>query len=280
MTSTEVSEYRVVTRNQVFADYTVFMTYASIIQVAGLHPFCTYVLSLQKCTCKELEAADQLGDFEESSPKKRRSVRRQLQAELRESARVELEHVRALKKESGRNTISSTQRHGDQQAAYAPGSGALGKQPCPHETCRSEMQSSGSSERKKTASPDVDEQAVGREESSQEPQVGKRLIFRPKLHPLLAALRSSTDSDSSSDTSSSDEDNRRSPRIAVGRPHTVQRRSCLKGKRPRGGASKANPRVDWSPVVDAATFFEYVPTIFCIIPEENVALDLRSPANG
>ncbi|KAL8452386.1 hypothetical protein Emed_001391 [Eimeria media] len=195
-----------------------------------------------------------------------RSERRRLQAELRERAQLELAKVRAAKYETFQDP--SQLQPGVGHATYSSAKLAEEKKQSQRAAATTTSTKQDLTEKEKTREP------------PQRPQPVKKPGLGVKLHALFSLIRSSMDSDSSSSSDSSqDEEEPTFPKLLVGPPQTVQRRSCMKVQKPlkEQALTKLTSRVDWSPVVEAARFCKAEPTVICIVRDEDSVLKQPAP---
>ncbi|KAL8455680.1 hypothetical protein Emag_000502 [Eimeria magna] len=193
-----------------------------------------------------------------------RAERRRLQAELRERAQLELAKVRAAKNQACRNP--SQLQPGVGHATFSSANLAEEKQ----QSQRAAVTTSAEQEPQKKETRDLTQRA----------QPLKKPGLGVKLHALFSLIRLTMDSDSSSSSDSSQDDEEPTiPRLLVAPPQAVQRRSCMKVQKPMNeqALTRLTPRVDWSPVVEAAKFCKAEPTVICIVRDEDGILKQPAP---
>lgn len=254
----------------------------SVGETRGILLYALCLMLLQRCICLELDAADNPKDIPEPTPKDNRSARRKLQAQLRERAKVELEHMRAAHAQA-RSDAEPPRQPGSSHATNVAACSEAEESPLALRPSSPRAASLSAGSTNANENPLLAHQGeITAIEGTVAPQgtgTKKRVVFGPKVHPLLAARRLSLGSDSSTDSSSSDDDAPTSPRIPVARSHTVQRKSCMKSDKNPGSLKKTNSQVDWVPVVDSAEYFDYAPTAVCILRDEYTTLELRAPSH-
>ncbi|KAL8430780.1 hypothetical protein Efla_004016 [Eimeria flavescens] len=180
-----------------------------------------------------------------------RSERRQLQAEMRDTAQRQLAYLRAAKNKGCCNPFRMQQAAGLETGTQDE---------------RPPLPLAGS-----TGPDDNLAHLEAPEKPQQHSAPAKKVGFVPRLQALFSIIRLGSDSDFS-DSSYDDE----AVMVRVASTHAVQRRSCLKS---RGSVTErscnsrgVDSRVGWSPVVEAAKYCKADPTVVCIVPDEDGVL--------